>query len=105
VRSGKAFDLARNAFARGGVDIRAEPAGTLDKAHPHEEIALRRQSRLEPVGPGDRSERGEIDVGGEVRRAGIGQYAVEGVVPDGLQRVAETRFHMAIIDEETGDAA
>ena len=45
-------------------------------------------------------ERIEIDVGGEVRLARRGERIDEGMGPHRLQRVAEARLHMAVIEEE-----
>ncbi len=88
-----------------GIGRGDEPRGARLDAEAIEEHALRHGSPSARAGGlGRGGEIGEIDVRGEIGRAGLGQDVVPAVAPHRLQGVAAGAGPIAVIDEERGAA-
>ena len=83
---------------------RHQPGGALDDAEPAEELALRhRPVAGEPMAARRGGERREIHLCGEVGLAGRAQRIVVAVAAYRLQRIAEPRLRVTVVDEQCSD--
>src|SRR5690606_35112987 len=98
--TGKALHGQGYAFSRGIIGPGSQPAGALEQAHSQQEISLRRQMRSKPAAPRYGCQRREIDMGREVRLARTGEYILISMGADRLERVAHSRFKMAVVQEQ-----
>src|SRR6185312_15712760 len=100
LRAGKPLDLVRDFFTQGFAGLGTELAGTLQQPQTEQEGALRGRARVEALRAGGCDQGGKIDMGGEVGFARTGKNVFVPVFAQGLQRVADARPQIAVVDEQ-----
>ena len=105
-RAGETFDRGADFILFLRCLVAAEGASAFDKAQSHEKFALsHRPGDGDRARAGDVGERGKVDVACKVGFAGMSERRVEGVLVDGLQRVAKAGYQVSIVDDQRGAAA